>query len=57
MSLSAQTLTPKYVLLLTFFNTVAEGVITLPTGSLSPVRHGVIDARDLQFVNDTKLWY
>jgi len=41
-------LNPKYMLLLTF-NTAAEGVISMPTDSLSPVRQGVIDARDLQF--------
>jgi len=42
-------LIPKYVLLLTSFNSAAEGVVSLPTDSLSPVRHGVVDARDLQF--------
>ena len=41
-------LIPKYAMLLTF-NSAVEGVVSLPTDSLSPVRQGVTDARDLQF--------
>jgi hypothetical protein len=42
-------LIPKYALLLTFFNSAVESVVSLPTDNLSPVRQRAIDARDLQF--------